>query len=107
MFYDTGSIYECDGKPCPRPEGDSKNPDAASISADTPTGAASGEHSATPAVSMPGVNKGSGSTTIATETASESVPAASDGNSGAGKIGWNAGSGLAVLGLMMGAMMVL
>ena len=95
MFYATGSIYECDGKWC-LPEGETaapvpsgNQPGATSSGASSSSGASGATgtdgHTATPAVSIPGVNKGAtdagGSTVVETATASGTDSAAADGTS--------------------------
>ena len=115
MFYDTGSIYECDGKPCERqnatatPSGAA--PGSGATAAEGPgvaTGPGGDDHSASPAVSMSGLKT---STAIETATASASEAAATDappadGNSGAGRVDWSLGMGVAAA-MAWGAMAVL
>jgi len=115
LFYRTGSIYECDGRPC--------EPQDASA---TPTGAAPGtgateasgegvatgpggdDHSASPAVSMSGLKTTVQTTATGTETGNSSEPAATDtgvGN-GAGRLDWSAEMGVAAA-MAWGAVAVL
>ena len=118
MFYATGSIYECDDKWClpegetaaPVPSGD--QPGATSFGSSSSTGATGTDgHTATPALSIPGVNKGAtdagGSTVVETATASSTDSAAADGTStpAEGTVnGAKANKGQWWVGLLLGAM---
>ena len=118
MFYATGSIYECDGKWClpegetaaPVPSGD--QPGATSSDPSSSAGATgTDDHAATPAVSIPGVNKGQtdtgASTVVETATASGTHSATADGTSTPAEgteNGAKASKGQWWVGLLLGAM---
>ena len=130
MFYATGSIYECDGKWC-LPEVGSASPvpdqpgatssEGATGASDTTAAAAaestdSNGHVATPAVSIPGVNKGEtgASTVVETATASDgsgttgtaesSTPAEGSENGAKSREGaWGTGMVVGALGVLVGA----
>lgn len=114
MFYATGSIYECDGKWC-LPEGESATPvpnessSAGQDGATTSSSNGNGDHTATPAVSVSGVNNASSDRATVVETASdgqpvESSPTAEGGNgNGARKDGWGMGLAMVAVGVAMGA----
>lgn len=124
MFYATGSIYECDGKWClpegetaaPVPSGDQAGATATASEGTPPSTGADG-HSATPAVSIPGVNKGetgeSGASTVietATATGSDAAGAESstpaegtENGANASKGGWGVGMAVGALGVLVGA----
>lgn len=119
MFYATGSIYECDGKWClpegetagPVPSGDQPGATSSGDASSAPGATGADGHAATPAVSIPGVNKGQtdtgASTVIETATASGTDSAAADGTStpaeGA-ENGAKASKGQWWVGLLLGAM---
>lgn len=127
MFYATGSIYECDGKWC-LPEGetaapvpaDGDQPDATSSEEGGSSAAESTDsngHTATPAVSIPGVNNGENpsgsgaSTVVETATASDASAGADAAESSTPSEGTENGAkasrGDWGMGLVMGAVGVL
>jgi hypothetical protein len=106
MWYDTGSIYECDGAPCKPTNSPSSSIDPASTSG-------TDQHTPTSAVSMPGLT----STSVKTETASSagsSEPAATDtdgsggdNSSGGARASWNMAIAVLAFAIVGGAAVVL
>lgn len=108
LFYHTGSIYECDGKPC-APSGEAP--------ASTASSGQGGVHAATSAVSIPPVSNGETATVV--ETASAVDASASDGASedtsasataesassgnGSSRTGWGVGLAVVAVGVAIGA----
>jgi hypothetical protein len=100
MFYDTGSIYECDGKPCepatPDPSGAVPGSGATEASgAGVATGPGGDDHTATPAVSMSGLKTTVKTTATGTGTSSEAAATETGASGGAGKLDWSVGMGVA------------
>ena len=101
MFYDTGSIYECDGKPCepqsaPSPSGAAPGTGATEAAgAGVATGPGGDDHTASTAVSIPDLKTTIRTTATTTGTAPVSVAAASGAVNGAGRADWSLGMGVA------------
>lgn len=112
MFYDTGSIYECDGKPCepqaaPSPSRAAPGTGATEVSgAGVATGPGGDDHTASTAVSIPDLKTAVRTTATATGTASEAAATDTGAVNWAGRADWSLGMGVAAA-MAWGAVAVL
>jgi hypothetical protein len=110
MFYDTGSIYECDGKPCEpqaAPSGAAPGTGATEASgAGVATGPGGDDHTASSAVSMSDLKTTVKTTATGTGTSSEAAATGTGAGNGAGRADWSLGMGV-VAAMAWGAVAVL
>lgn len=96
MFYNTGSIYECDGKPCEPQSASATSSGAAPGSGATAvsgegvaTGPGGDDHTASSAVSMSGLKTTVKTTATGSGTSSEAAATATGATGGAGRLDWS------------------
>jgi hypothetical protein len=112
MFYDTGSIYECDGKPCepqsaPSPSGAAPGTGATEASGGgVATGPGGDDHVASTAVSMSGLKTTVKTTATGTGTSSVAAATGTEAGNGAGRADWSLEMGV-VAAMAWGAVAVL